>query len=165
MIIEKKIIDASGTKYMVSDMPDASVGDIFHLLTADEYKTFKDEIGTQKQNRFFHAAIADVYKSHGWSIAGKSEAEQDAMTLSDFREWVKVEFGQGYEAYRWVGVDGKTRMTIDKPAQGQAQLVLGYIKSWSKYKKNERRDCISAFISWVEAQGLSSIIEKYRGDL
>lgn len=165
MKIEKKIIDGSGITYLISDMREADVGDIFCVLTTEEYKVFKEEIGTQRQNRFFHAAVSAVYKSHGWSIAGMSEKEQDAMSLADFREWVKVEFGQGYEKYAWIDLNGRQHLSDEKPGPDEARLVIGYIKSWSKYSKRERSDCISAFISWSESQGLSSCIEKYRGEL
>lgn len=118
----------------------------------------EQDAGTNAQNRFFHAVINDVFCSGGWSIDGISEEAQKSMKLLEFRNFILVNFGQGYEYFVY-NDNGITKYS--KKMVFGIMNIIGIPKSWADYTKEERRSCISAFMAWVRQMGIDSVLEKY----
>lgn len=156
MILGKIEAGRSGSAKFLAMSEKVTPGTEFYVIDKKSYDKFFEEAGTERQNKFFHALIAEVYSLRAWSIPGKSEKEQLMMTLDDFREWVKVEFGQGYEYFMWIEA-GKIKKSKNRPKF----MSIGFTKSWSKYTKKQRSECITAFLSWLEASGMGYLIGRY----
>lgn len=152
--IERKFADNNGTMYMVSGLPDHhAIGDTLVVQTPDE-------IGTDRQNRMFHRLLAEIYKSRAWSFASLREADYAQLSWIQFRELVKLEYGEGAEYYVCASAEGKTEYHRKIDDARKYIAVAPIAKSWRKYSKDQRRQCIDRVISWANDMGLGYLCEE-----
>lgn len=155
MIIEKKIMGKSGTKYLVSGLPEAGVGDVFVVHTTEQ-------AGTKRQNKLFHKLLHEIYTSRAWSFAGLSEAEHQGMSWLHFRDKVKLDFGEGAEYYVYQDNVGHIKYDKKRPNPLICRACFAVPVSWTKYTKEQRSMCIDRVMAWAQEMGMGHLCEELR---
>lgn len=130
------------------------------LPVVGRYYTLEDaEKGTGAQNRAFHALLGVYYKSGLWSY--------DCTSFEDFRNHIKKVHGAGFESYAYADiVDGLAVLKVVDTWQEVPEFmrkdprlkeyVRGRLKSWTDYKKKERRDTMGKLIAEMKMVGVNS---------
>ncbi len=115
--------------------------------------------GTNAQNRAFHALVTEYYKSGLWSYQIK--------TFDDFRNCIKKSLGAGFEAFVYATIENGKVILKDTKKYEEIPLdirkdprlkeyVRGRLKSWSDYKKSERKSTIDNLLSEMNQVGVNS---------
>jgi len=110
------------------------------LMPGELYEVAPCEDGAGRQNRAFHALVAEYFVSGCHSY--------DATSLAHFRELIKLNLGAGAE--RYYSLVGPTGKPVKKP------IVRYRVKSWRDYAKKERTDAIDALISEMRQAGVQT---------
>lgn len=121
--------------------------------------------GTLAQNNLFHALIDVYYKSGMWSYQGSGYNQ--GATYTEFRNMIKRKLGAGFEAFVYVElVDGRpvikdAKVYADIPEAirkdpHMKEMIRGRLKSWSDYRKSERRSTIDNLIAEMMQVGVNT---------
>jgi hypothetical protein len=117
--------------------PNTFTGD--DLVVGEEYDAVPAEDGTEKQNRTWHALLAEYWRSGCHSY--------NASSLPHFRELIKFYLGAGIEKY-YSPVDDAGNLC--KP------IIRYRVKSWGDYTKRERMESIDRLIAEMIQAGVDS---------
>ncbi len=134
--------------------------------------------GTEKQNKAFHALVGEYYKTGAWSYTGSGYKK--GVTFAEFRDLIKRNLGAGFESYVYADyVDGKAIIKKAKKKEDipgwiladkdWSKMVLGKLKSWSKYTKVQRLKTIDNLIAeminaGVQTKHFFEILEGIKGE-
>jgi len=123
-----------------------------------KHYTLEDAItGTAAQNRAFHSLLVAFWK---WMFRVNRFQFTDGNVLYDlstpdaeaFKDYFKYKYGQGFSHIQYVNNDNGM-IKVDNMSEvpdyavkdfnnGNLKRVKGVLKSWTKYTKKQRRDCI-----------------------
>jgi hypothetical protein len=124
------------------------------------YNTFEAGDATEKQNRLFHALVAEWFTSGCFSYPAK--------TVEELKDWIKKDLGAGADKRIWITLteDGGVKKVMTgaaaAPPPGAAgngrggYIYVDMLKSWSRYTKAERRETIDRLISAMIQSGCNS---------
>ena len=123
------------------------------------YHVEKDDNGTLQQNSLFHALLDIFYKTGSYSYP--------VNNYNDFRNYVKLNLGAGYESYVFIEITekgikkGRVKRLDDVPEniavdEDGNRMLWGELKSWSKYTKKERMETINRLLADMDNSGINS---------
>lgn len=125
-------------------------------LKAGRYYEVKDAaVGTDAQNKTFHALIAEYFTSGAFSYPAKSAEE--------LKNHIKRIYGAGFDCfYAIVESERIQRFISEEEAKETAvwfngrQNIIGHLKSWGAYTKEERTKTIEGLKNEMLVSGVNS---------
>lgn len=132
----KCIVTESGAGYSkISE--ELEVGSEIYVLPYEKGRSIA-------QNKLLHAILQAIYKNGGYSFASQYGRE---YTFSEFKEQVKIDFGEGFEYYKFKDENGFWRISKKIP-EGQYSVVVGFTKSTRDYTVAQMRNFIDNILKW-----------------
>lgn len=111
--------------------------------------------GTGAQNKFFHLLCGEYFNSGCFS--------DEAKTWLHLREKIKLRLGEGFEKIIYGDDNGNicqvSKSEIDmipRHIRSNPNRLLGKLKSWGDYTKNQRMRCIENLIHEMMNAGVNT---------
>lgn len=128
------------------------------LIINRKYEIEDATIGSNAQNKAFHALLLEYHKSGLHSYSGNFKI---------FKDEIKKYLGVGFESYVYATIQN-SKPRIKKADKYEdipeyirkdpdlKNMIMGKLKSWSDYTKKQRRETMDRLISEMRQSGVNS---------
>lgn len=152
-----RIIEVSDRvgQFVVEGQEAPLIGCVYELADWDD--------PSAKQGRTFEALVQEYWRSNAWSYP--SSGYRPGMTLTEFRQQVKLKLGPGFE--KIIYIDPETNLLKEcakaadlpdaiKNSPNKSKLAYGRLKSRTDWTRKELRTAIDNIVTEGEQVGVNT---------